>query len=155
MNSEVKRLYLKIRNYCARSERCEQEVSEKLKLWGMGWQDIDTCLQLLTADGFIDNRRYARFFTSDKFKLQKWGRLKIAHHLRAKNIDKSLIEAALQTEINEQDYEQTLQELAVKKNALLDGENSPILRKQKLINYLVQRGFEIALAQKAANALVG
>lgn len=148
MNSEVKRLYLKIRSFCARAERCEQEAAEKLKQWGLGSEDINACLQLLAADGFIDNGRYARAFTSDKFRLQKWGKLKITHHLKAKGIARPLIETALQTEINEQEYQQTLHELAIRKKMLLREEDAPLLKKQKLTQYLLQKGYEPVLVQK-------
>ncbi|OWY19282.1 RecX family transcriptional regulator [Sphingobacteriales bacterium UPWRP_1] len=154
MNFQQKRLYLKIQSYCARAERCEQEVTEKLSLWGAQPADISGFVELLYADGFIDHGRYARLFTSDKFRLQKWGKLKIAHHLKAKGIAKTHIEAALLTEIDADAYEQTVHELAQKKLAALAETMATPQKKQKLLQYLLQKGYEPAMAQKELTRLL-
>ncbi|OWY25217.1 RecX family transcriptional regulator [Sphingobacteriales bacterium UPWRP_1] len=153
MTPEQKRLYLKIQSYCARAERCEQEVREKLTLWGTQPAYIAGFIELLCADGFIDHARYARLFTSDKFRLQKWGKLKITHHLKSKGIAKTHIEAALLTEIDPFEYEQALQQMAQKKLAVLNETLPALAKRQKLQQYLFQKGYEPALVQKQLNYL--
>lgn len=152
--SELKSIYLKIQNYCALAERCEKDVRVKLKEWGVNDPDIATCIELLIADKFVDNLRYARFFVSDKFRLQSWGRMKIINHLKAKSIAGQYIASALKIEINEDDYLNTIHQLARKKLTLLKHVNPPLLRKQKLLLFLVQKGFELDLSNKEVHALV-
>ena len=154
LSPELKSIYLKIQNYCALSERCEREVQVKLKQWGVNDLDIATCMELLIADDFVDNMRYARFFVSDKFRLQRWGKMKIIHHLRAKGIAGQQIDSALKLEIVEEEYLNTLYQLARKKLVLLGHVHPLLLRKQKLLQFLLQKGFEPDLANKEVHALV-
>ena len=74
--------------YCSRSEHCTGEVRAKLMQWGLAAGDADSVVADLAAQGFVDDRRYARAFVHDKSRLTGWGRTKIAFHLRAKMIDK-------------------------------------------------------------------
>jgi SOS response regulatory protein OraA/RecX len=80
--------------------------------------------------------------------------MKIINHLKAKSIAGQYIASALKLEINEDDYLNTIHQLARKKLTLLKHVNPPLLRKQKLLLFLVQKGFELDLSNKEVHALV-
>lgn len=150
MNPTLKRLLLKAQNYCAQAERCEQEVQEKLKKWGAAPDETEGCMEMLKEDDFVNNERYAQCFTSDKFRLQQWGKTKIYHHLKTKGIHPAYIKTAFATQIPDDQYRQTLYELATKKWQLLAHLDNPYAQKQKLMLFLQQRGFEPALIVQVA-----
>ena len=40
----------------------------------------------LNTDGFLNEERFARAFAGGKFRMKKWGRIKISHALEAKGV---------------------------------------------------------------------
>lgn len=154
LSTELKPIFLKIRRYCAQSERCQKEVSDKLKQWGLNEEEIEVCIELLVAENFIDHLRYSNFFASDKFRFQKWGRLKIIHALKAKGISSPDYESAIRTQIDEGEYLQTLELLTVKKLELLSDISQILPKKQKLLQYLLQKGYEPELIHKTIRSFL-
>ena len=68
------------------------------------------------------------------------GKVKIRYELQSKQIHSRLIQTAL-TEIDEDEYQQTIKHLIQKKLDLLKGEKSKS-KKQKVVNYLMQKGYQ-------------
>ena len=133
----------KIQDYCAYQERCHQEVSSKLKSWGLIPDAIDMLLGELMQHNFLNEERYARSFARGKFRIKKWGRIKIRLELKKKGVYLKCIDFAMQ-EIDDNDYLETLKELLQKKSRLVKEPNS-FKKKIKLKRYLVSRGFEFDL----------
>lgn len=100
----------------------------------------------------MSEERFARSFARGKFRIKKWGRNKIKQELKAREISTPLIKIAL-TEINDEDYINTLGELAVKKSLLLK-EKDTFKKRNKLNNYLLQKGFESSLVYEVTNDLI-
>lgn len=107
----------------------------------------------LMLEGFLNEERFARSFVRGKFRIKKWGRNKIKQELKFREISAPLIKIAF-TEIDEEIYLSTLSELAEKKLNLIK-ELDPIKRKKKLINYLLQKGYEPQLIFDVTKALIG
>ncbi len=76
------------------------------KKWGIEDSEASKIIEYLIKQRFIDEARYAKGFTNDKFRFNKWGRTKIAYALRLKNSE-TLIDEALYN-INEEQYQDTL-----------------------------------------------
>jgi regulatory protein len=76
----------KIQDYCAYQERCHQDVSNKLKSWGLIPDAIDMLLGELMQHNFLNEERYARSFARGKFRIKKWGRIKIRLELKKKGV---------------------------------------------------------------------
>ena len=89
---------------------------------------------------FIDEQRFAAFYSRDKFRFSGWGRIKIAYHLSAKFVDKSCIAEALQS-IDEEAYFERLQDLLIKKKQQIKNKD-PWQTKASLVRYAQSRGFE-------------
>lgn len=130
----------KLERYCAYRERCQKEVVSKLKELGMNSEAIDQIMAHLILEGYLNEERFAKSFARGKFVIKKWGRNRIINELKLRNISKYNIEAALQ-EIDEADYQRTLDTLAKKRANQLTGKNLPEKRR-KLADYLLYRGWE-------------
>lgn len=139
----VKEATLKLMQYCAYRDRSHKEVEEKLREMRMIPAACEQIIVQLMQENFLNEERFARSFVRGKFRIKKWGRIKIKQELKFREISAPLIKIAL-TEIDETEYFNTLSELAQKKNALLK-ERDPFKKRKKLANYLLQKGYESAL----------
>ncbi len=50
----------------------------KLSLWGIENDDAEKIIEILIKENFINEARFAAAFVRDKFKYNKWGKIKIA-----------------------------------------------------------------------------
>ena len=107
----------------------------------------------LIEERYIDNRRYAEAFVRDKYRFNKWGRIKIAQGLRMKGIDNDMIEAAMET-INEKEYIDILRDLIKAKRKSTRGASEYEIN-GKLIRFATGRGFEFDTIRKCINDNVG
>jgi len=137
----------KIQAYCAYQERCHQDVIKKLKSWGLIPDVVDILLGELMQHNFLNEERFSRSFARGKFRIKKWGRIKIRMELKKKGVYSKCIDIALQ-EIDANDYYSMLKELLLKKS-VLEKETHLFKRKAKLTRYLVSRGFEYDLIRMA------
>jgi regulatory protein len=119
------------------------EVSMKLKSWGLIQEAIDLLIIELVQFNFLNEERYARSFARGKFRIKKWGKLKIRMALKKRDVYFKYIDLAM-LEIDDKTYLITLKELLQKKNDILKETNS-YKRKIKLIRYLMNRGYEYDL----------
>ncbi|MGH1386496.1 regulatory protein RecX [Kordia sp.] len=143
---------VKLQQFCAYQDRCHKEVVEKLQKINMIPEAIDLIVTELIQDNFLNEERFARSFARGKFRIKKWGRLRIVRELKFRNISKYNIDAALK-EIEEADYLNTLDELA-RKRANAVKETNPLKRKKKIADYLFYRGWESHLVYEKINELV-
>ena len=135
----------KIEHYCAYQERCQQEVRNKLYELGGYPNDIEQIIAELIEKNFLNEERFAKAFAGGKFRIKKWGKVKIISQLKFKQISAYCIKAALQ-QIDEDDYLQTLKMVLLKKNKNYAAA-SP-MQKQQLAKYAMQKGFEPDLTWK-------
>ena len=133
--------FAKAARYCASRERCRTEVLKKLRDWGD--PHPHNTLSQLQNDDYQNEQRFASAFVHDKFYLESWGPHKIKAALHNKQVDSSLIAAALQR-IRPQDHDQCLKRLSQKKFLTLKTEQQkdPL---PYLARFLQQRGFETGL----------
>lgn len=141
----------KTKRYCAYQDRCHQEVRQKiisLKIYG---DDLEEIMTELIKQDFLNEERYARSFARGKFRLKKWGRNKIKQQLYARRISDYCIRKAM-TEIEEEDYIDTLREVIDKKVNQLE-DQPKLIRKDKAIKYALSRGYESNLIFKIVKEL--
>ena len=141
----------RIRHYCAVMDRCQFQVINKLKSYGVSNALIDEILIELIQNKFVDEERFARAYCSGKFKIKKWGKRKIAFELSKLKVPKSCISLGMQ-EIDEQDYRDTITQLAHKKHAMLKDKN-PFVKKKKIADYILRKGFESELVWECVHKL--
>ena len=148
----VKEATIKLAQFCAYRDRSHKEVEEKLKELRMIPLACEQIVMKLMLEGFLNEERFARSFVRGKFRIKKWGRNKIKKELKIREISAPIIKLAF-TEIDEVIYLNTLLELAEKKLNLIK-EPHPIKRKKKLVNYLLQKGYEPQLIYDVSNNLI-
>lgn len=128
--------------YCSRSEHCVLDVLNKLYAAGLGEEESDEIVQCLVEQGYIDEQRYANAFVNDKFRFNKWGKLKITHALRQKKIPTVVIQIALET-LDEDAYSHVLLQLIEAKKKTVKG--TAAQQKAAVMRFAVSRGFELDL----------
>ncbi len=135
-----KQALIKAESYCAYQERCQQEVRDKLYSWGLHEVQVENVIAELIASNFINEERFAKAYAGGKFRIKKWGRVKISIELKRRKISAYCIKKGL-AEIEEEEYIKTLQKVAeVKIKATKERDSKK--KKYKVMNYLLSRGFE-------------
>jgi regulatory protein len=138
--------------YCAYQERSRQQLRDKLAEWGQEPDVIEKLLAELEQENFLNEERFARAYAGGKFRTKHWGRYKIQQGLKQHRIAATLMQQALQQEIDPDDYWQTLLQLLEKK-AATESERTPALRKSKLARYAISKGYEQDLVWDALKEL--
>jgi len=130
----------RIKNYCALQDRCQWDVIQKLREWGLQQATKDHILEILITNKFIDEERFSTSFCRGKFRIKNWGKRKIVNELRRKQISSICINTGLK-EIDEKEYDLVLEKLFYQKERSIKDKNH-FIRKTKIANFLIQRGFE-------------
>ena len=136
----IKEAILKAQNLCAGQEKCILDIRKKLYDWKLPANDHDAVIDLLIKDQFINEQRYTLFFAKDKFRFNKWGKIKIEYTLKQKNIPYEYIKNALD-EIPEMEYDKLLENELIKKLKTLKDKDEYTI-KSKLVRFASSRGFE-------------
>ena len=137
----------KARNYCAYQERCIDDVKRKLESWKLNEEAVKDIIFKLKKEGYIDEERFARSFAISKLRNNKWGWNKIFYALSRKNLPELYIQIGL-AEIDEEEYINTLKGVLSNKTVKANNEYE---RKQKLVRYAAQKGFQPELIWKVLN----
>lgn len=137
--------------YCSHQEVCPADMLKKMENWGVDMQLAAKAVSYLINEKYIDNERYCRSFVNDKFRFNKWGKVKIAQALRAKQIPDDVAERVL-SEMDVSLYEEMLAGLLQKKAREVKASND-YERKGKLLNFALQRGFEYPVADRLIKTL--
>lgn len=136
----------KAMNYCSRAEHCIEEIRQKLWSWKVPVDEHEKIIKALIDNNFINEKRYATAFVKDKFRFNRWGRIKIRLMLKAKKIDAVTIDDAISC-IDESEYISVLQNLIEAESERVRA-TSDYERKSKLLRYAVGRGFEASLVSE-------
>lgn len=129
---------------CSSSEKCCQDIEMKCREWRLSMEESSRLKDFLLKENFIEHQRYANSFVSDKFRFNKWGKIKLAYSLRQKQIEEKHIQVAL-ANIPEDEYDKVLVGLLSSKAKTIR-ETDTFLRRGKLLNFAQSRGFESDLA---------
>ncbi|MBK9254822.1 MAG: RecX family transcriptional regulator [Saprospiraceae bacterium] len=132
-----------MQKYCAYQERCHSEVRSKLLENGVFGDLLEEIIAELITDGYLNEERFARSYVRGKFRMKQWGRMKIINELKMRRISDYCIKAGL-SEINEDEYRETLDKILKSKLNIIKSNNKPLLKK-KAVDYALSRGFEYNL----------
>ena len=147
----LEELLHKAASYCSISEHCVSEVEEKLAAWGVSATDKQKIIDRLISEDFINEKRFCVYFVKDKFRFNKWGKIKISYALKQKGLSNELINSALST-IDEGEYQEML--ASILKTKLVGLKFEYEYEKQgKLFRFAQSRGFESNLIDRALRTL--
>ncbi len=150
MVSDFKTIRKKIFQFCAYQERSTHQVIKKLQSYSISSEEVELLLIELQENHFLDDERYVKSFCRGKFRNCHWGKIKIEYELKKQNFSNHLIELGLK-EIEENEYLEVIQKLALKKLQSLRLIHQDSLQKVRM--YLYQKGFEWDSIDKALKNL--
>lgn len=139
-NTNTKEALNNMAAYCAAAERCKSDIEKKLAKWELEPEDIEQIISRLEKENFLNEERYARAYTNDKYKYAKWGKKKIAQGLYFKKVNDSLIDTALKN-IDYELYLDNLKSILTHKARTVKG-NSEYEKNGKLARFALGRGYE-------------
>lgn len=141
----------RLEDLCARSEQCRYDLLRKLSLWGIGSDVAGKIVAHLRRERYVDDCRFAHAYCRDKFRFGRWGRLKIVRGLMEKRIDREVIDDAIDAEIDDEEYVDTLVYILRSKSRMLEEPRS-YDGKTKLFRFAASRGFEQSLVIRVINS---
>jgi len=139
----------KIFRFCAYQERSHGEVKAKLFEYGLDSAEADAILSHLITEGFLNEERFAKAFAGGKFRILKWGKLKIQRELESSGVSPRNIAIGLK-EIDSSEYPQTLLSLAKRKSNQINEENI-YKRKNRVARFVIGKGYEPELVWEIVN----
>ncbi len=130
----------KAERYCAYQDRSQHEVRDKLYEWGQYSREVEEIVSELIQGGFLNEERFSLAYTSGKFRIKGWGKIKIKQGLKLKRVPDQMILKALKS-IDSDDYREKLRSLLEKKSATVY-EKDPYKRRYLLSRYAASKGYE-------------
>ncbi len=140
----------KLKHYCAYQERCHSEVKDKLYNFGLHTKDVEQIISTLIEENYLDEERFAIHFAGGKFRMKKWGRIKIRYELKKRMVSDFCIKKAIQA-IDEDQYESTIEKLVEEKVKDAKKYKQSYLKIQFILSALNQKGYEPDLVRPIAN----
>lgn len=145
-------IFARMAALCSRSEQCSTDIHKKITAVGLSSDEADDIIEKLKAEKFIDDERYIRSYVSDKFKFNKWGKVKIRHYLKMKGFPDEFIQNGLD-EINTEKYHETLIKTLKEKARKVKKENK-FEKMGQIIRFAQNRGFEPEIIHRYLNEVV-
>ncbi|MBK9487043.1 MAG: RecX family transcriptional regulator [Chitinophagaceae bacterium] len=110
-------------------------------------KETDFYINYLKENNFLNEDRFIAAFARGKFNIKSWGKRKIIQELQVKRIDSKKILQSIEN-IDEGQYFVRLQDLLEKKLRTIK-EIDVFKKKQKLMQYAMQKGYEMELIIEA------
>lgn len=142
-------------SFLARRFHSERELLIKLKQKSYEDRLIKLVLNELREKSFIDDQVFANHFIEEKLKKKQWGKNKIRAALISKGVSTSIIDEVLKSFDSEVDQNEAAINLAQKKfERLKPRENDERKLKQKIIAFLLSRGFDYEVSSEVVNKII-
>lgn len=130
----------KMKNWCAYQERSQFEVRNKLFEYGIFNEEAENIISQLIQENFLNEERFALAFARGKFRIKRWGKIKIKLELKQHKVSEYCISKALK-QIDGNEYFATLEKIIEKKTKEIK-ESNKIKKQYKIIKYAMSRGYE-------------
>lgn len=148
----VKEAYSKMAQLCSRSEQCTVDIRRKMVVYELVDEIVEEVIDKLKNEKFLDDERYVKAYVSDKFRLNKWGKMKMRHYLKMKGLSDDLIQRGLET-IDEEKYVAVLIK-TMKDKAKTIKKKTKFEKMGQIIRFTQNRGFEPELIHRYLNEVV-
>lgn len=126
---------------CSKSEKCISDIENKLRSWKLtSDEENKAIISTLEEENFIDEKRYARSYSMDKYRFNKWGKVKIRAMLRARRLSEEDISYGTDG-IDDDSYLQMIEEEMLNKKSSVKAANA-FEMKGKLFRFASSRGYE-------------
>lgn len=150
--SNVKEVFQKIAALCSRSEQCSHDIRKKILATGLTEDEAEKILEQLKKEKFIDDERYVKAYVAEKFKINKWGRIKMRYYLRGKGLSDAIIDTGME-EIDKENYKATIIK-TMKEKARKVKKKNRFEKMGQIIRFTQSRGFEPELIHRYMNEVL-
>lgn len=120
--------------------KTKKDVYDYLIRKGFTDEETSEICDYIEEVGLVDDDLYVKFFVEDSFRIKNKGTRKIVYELKKRGIDDEKIEEAIE-EAGDMEYE-ALKEAYERKLEATKSETDPCKRKNKIIRFLISRGFD-------------
>lgn len=150
-----KQLFLEIKekalSLLARRAHSKYELKQKLFQKKFEKVKIDTVLNTLESDGYINDFEFAKLFINERIAKGKSGPIKIKSELMGKGVKREVIDEVLKIFFPSEENEDAAFSIAEKKISQLKKRNlDERIIKQKLYSFLLSRGFSFEVAKQVS-----
>jgi len=145
----VNEAFKKMAALCSRLEQCTNDIRKKIKAFGVDDSEADEIIEQLKKEKFLDDERFARAYANDKFRINKWGKVKIRYYLKSKGLPEGIIQKGLD-EIDDEKYKNTLLKILKDKAKSVKKKNK-FEKMGQVIRFAQSRGFEPEVIHRYLN----
>jgi regulatory protein len=135
-----KKILGKLQRFCAYRERSTKEVNDKLTTLKIFYDQQQLYVKVLEEQKFLDEARFVKAFVNDKFKINRWGKIKIRQALSLFQVNDTLIIHALEN-IDDAQYLKALQHIIDRYKPKTKGLEK-YLATQKILKHCYSKGYE-------------
>ncbi len=136
----------------SRNAKSEKQLRDKMREKGYDDQFIDSAIEKLKQQKYLDDEKYSEMLISSKLNACKYGKRRIKEVLYEKGIERNIIEEKLKL-VSEEDEIERACCIGAKKLRTLK-ENDTRKKNIKLSNFLINKGFEYSVVRKAVSRLI-
>lgn len=141
----AEKAYERALNYLSYRPRSRAEIVSYLARYGAGEDQIAVVTERLERAGLLDDEAFARFWVENRERFRPRGARALRYELRSKGVEDHVLDAVLA----DVDASTSAYQAAHKKAHQLSHLDEQTFC-QKLVGYLVRRGFEYEVAQEVA-----
>lgn len=150
--SIANRAYSKMAHLCSRSEQCSADIRKKITAFGLEIEVADKLIEKLVEENYLNDERYVKAYIADKFKFNKWGKIKMRHYLRMKGFTEDIICNGLD-EIDAEKYKAVLIK-TMKDKAKTVKKKNKFEKMGQVIRFAQTRGFEPEMIHRHINSAI-
>ena len=151
-STKIKEVHTKMAAICSRSEQCSPDIMKKIIASGIDGDDAEKIIDQLKKEKFIDDDRYINSYISEKFRMNKWGKIKIRYYLKMKGLNDELISNALDG-MDQEKYKEALIKTMREKAGTIKKKNK-FEKMGQIIRFAQNRGFEPELIHRYINLVI-
>lgn len=151
-STKIKEVHTRMAAICSRSEQCSPDIMKKIIASGIDGDDAEKIIDQLKKEKFIDDDRYINSYISEKFRMNKWGKIKIRYYLKMKGLNDELISNALDG-MDQEKYKETLIKTMKEKAKTIKKKNK-FEKMGQIIRFAQNRGFEPELIHRYINLVI-
>lgn len=122
--------------------KTKKEIVDKLREKGYEEETIASVMEFLEYYRLIDEKQYAKSYTSDAIRFKKLGVERIKQELKQKGIPEIFIQEAIEGRDTEEEYKKAKRSLIVKFPSYQKKAKTSYELKGKCYQYLMSRGYD-------------
>jgi regulatory protein len=127
-------------------------VIRKIRELGGDSLTIQMILERLEKENYLNDRRYVATYVRDKFRINKWGKVKMHYYLKMKGLNEELIQSGF-NEIDDKEYVELLIR-TIKEKARSIRITDKYEKMGQVIRFAQGRGFEPGLIHRYLHQVI-